>query len=66
MDWIKRKLYGEEPKRSVIYQGAKVPNPKRGWLRKSALLEGNLWVDTKNSNRVHVWTGNVWRRLGAD
>jgi hypothetical protein len=65
MEWLKRKLYGEEPTRSVVYSGAKAPDPRKGWLRKSALLRGHLWINTK-TNRVHIWTGNTWRRLGVD
>jgi len=66
MDWIKNKLFGEEIRYNKVYYGAKAPSPKKGWLRKSALLVGDLWFDTKNENRPHAWTGNVWRRLGSD
>lgn len=66
MEWIKNKLFGEESSPAKIYYAAKVPNPKKGWLRKSALRSGDLWIDTKNGNRSHVYTGNTWRRLGTN
>jgi hypothetical protein len=66
LKWLKTKLYGKVLAYNSVYYGDKAPNPKKGWLKKSALREGDLWFDTKNSNRPHSWTGNVWRRLGVD
>ena len=65
-EWLKTKLYGKTLAKNHVYYAPKAPNPRKGWLRKSALRVGDLWIDTKTSNRAHTWTGNVWRRLGVD
>jgi len=64
MEWLKALLYGKKLAYNNVYYMSKAPNPKKGWLRKSALKKGDLWFDTNEA--PHVWTGEHWKTLGTD
>lgn len=67
MEWLKTLLYGEKVRYNSVYYQPKPPNPKRGWLKKSALITGDLWYDTLNGNTTYVWRSDgVWERVRSN
>jgi hypothetical protein len=64
MEWLKTLLYGKKLTHNRVFYMSKAPNPKKGWLKKSALMVGDLWFDT--SHTPHVWADGRWKKLGTD
>lgn len=67
MEWFKTKLYGKRVAYNSVYYAPKPPNPKKGWLRKTALMQGDLWFDTAaKTPKPHAWSDGRWKKLGTD
>jgi len=67
MEWLKVKLYGKVRAYNNVYYKSKAPTPKKGWLRKSDLMLGDLWFSTSDvPPTAHVWSDGRWKRLGID
>lgn len=64
MEWLKHLLYGQRRSYNSVYYSDTAPNPKQGWLRKSALRTGDLWFDPPHFDRSRVWSDGAWKEVG--